>query len=88
MRTLAAMTSFVLVRTAVGEAGPVAAAAALLPGVLGAERVAGPYDVVVTVRGPVSDALLLALGAVPGVRHVLGCATTAVSEQELLATAG
>lgn len=42
--------AYVLVQTEVGKAAPVAAAIADLPGVVTAEDVTGPYDVIVRVQ--------------------------------------
>jgi DNA-binding Lrp family transcriptional regulator len=66
--------AFVLVQTEVGRAEVVAAELAGLPGVLSAEYVTGPYDVVVRVGGTSSDDLHSSI--VPAVQHVQGITRT------------
>jgi DNA-binding Lrp family transcriptional regulator len=52
-----AVRAYVLIQTEVGKAAEVAATARALPGVIGAEDVTGPYDVVVTAEADSVDEL-------------------------------
>ncbi|WP_422748429.1 Lrp/AsnC ligand binding domain-containing protein [Mycobacterium sp. WMMD1722] len=69
--------AFMLIQTEVGRAEVVAAQLAELSGVLSAESVTGPYDVVVRIGGPSLDALrsdvVPAVQQVPGVTRTLTC---------------
>lgn len=70
------MEAFVLVQTEVGKAGAVADRIAALTGVLSAEYVVGPYDVIVRVEGADDDALAAAvrdIQQVAGVTRTLTC---------------
>jgi len=63
---------FVLVQTDVGVAARVAADAAAIPGVIVADDVTGPYDVVVQAT---DERVLPALQKVPGVTRTLTLTT-------------
>lgn len=63
-----------LIQTEVGRAEVVAARLAELPGVLSAEYVTGPYDVVVRIGGSSLDALRS--DVVPRVQEVAGVTRT------------
>lgn len=63
-----------LIQTEVGRAAVVAARLAELPGVLSAEYVTGPYDVVVRIGGDTLDGLRSAV--VPAVQQVDGVTRT------------
>lgn len=69
--------AYVLVQTEVGRADQVAAALADLDGVIAADAVTGPYDVVVHVGArPVDDLGALVLGqiaVVPGIVRTVTC---------------
>jgi hypothetical protein len=67
--------AWVLVQTAVGAAGAVATAAAGLPGVIVADDVTGPYDVIVCLdagNGELGQ-VLRPLQRLPGVTRTLTC---------------
>jgi DNA-binding Lrp family transcriptional regulator len=66
--------AFVLVQTEVGRAEVIAKQLAGLTGVLSAEYVTGPYDVVVRVGAPSLDDLKS--GVVPAVQQVAGITRT------------
>jgi DNA-binding Lrp family transcriptional regulator len=66
--------AFMLIQTEVGRAEVVAARLAELPGVLSAEYVTGPYDVVVRIGGTSLDELQS--GVVPHVQQVTGVTRT------------
>jgi len=51
------VTAYVLIQTEVGRAEKVASAARELPGVLAADNVAGPYDVIVKTEADSLDEL-------------------------------
>lgn len=63
-----------LIQTEVGRAAVVAARLAELPGVLSAEYVTGPYDVVVRIGGDTIEGLRSAV--VPSVQQVAGVTRT------------
>jgi DNA-binding Lrp family transcriptional regulator len=71
------MEAYVLVQTAVGRAVAVAEALGRLDGVVRAESVTGPYDVVVRVEVPTVDELgpLVAeqIAAVAGIARTVTC---------------
>ena len=61
------MEAYVLIQTEVGRAEVVARQIAALPGVLSADDVTGPYDVVVKVGAAESDAMQEVVAVVQGV---------------------
>lgn len=63
-----------LIQTEVGRAEIVAKALAALPGVLSAEYVTGPYDVVVRIGSDNAEHMTAAI--VPSVQHVRGITRT------------
>lgn len=63
-----------LIQTEVGRAEVIAKQLAGLPGVLSAEYVTGPYDVVVRIGAPSLDELQA--GVVPNVQQVAGITRT------------
>ena len=69
--------AYVLVQTEVGRADEVAEAVADVHGVMGADAVTGPYDVVVRVQAAAVDelgALVLGpLAATPGIVRTVTC---------------
>ncbi len=69
--------AYVLVQTNVGKAAEVAHAIRALPGVVLAEDVTGPYDVIIRIEAPDVDQLgqLVAakLQAVPGITRTVTC---------------
>lgn len=71
------VAAYVLVQTEVGKAADVARAVAEMPGVLRADDVTGPYDVVVQVEADGVDALgaLVVAGvqSIPGITRTLTC---------------
>jgi len=71
------VAAYVLVQTEVGKAADVAKAVAEMPGVLRADDVTGPYDVVVQVEADGVDALgaLVVAGvqSIPGITRTLTC---------------
>ncbi len=66
--------AFVLIQTEVGRAEVIAKQLAALTGVLSAEYVTGPYDVVVRVGAPSLDELKTTV--VPSVQQVVGITRT------------
>ncbi|MGZ5362601.1 MAG: Lrp/AsnC family transcriptional regulator [Mycobacterium sp.] len=66
--------AFMLIQTEVGRAEVIAKQLAGLPGVLSAEYVTGPYDVVVRIGAPSLDELQA--GVVPSVQQVTGITRT------------
>lgn len=69
--------AYVLVQTEVGKAGPVAAAIGKLDGVVAAEDVTGPYDVIVRVEaGSVEELgplVMSKIQGVPGITRTVTC---------------
>ncbi|MFV0458212.1 MAG: Lrp/AsnC family transcriptional regulator [Actinomycetales bacterium] len=69
--------AYVLVQTEVGQAGPVASAIKALPGVVTAEDVTGPYDVIIRVQAETVDALgplvMSKVQSVPGITRTVTC---------------
>ncbi len=69
--------AYVLVQTNVGKAAEVAQEIRALPGVVLAEDVTGPYDVIIRIEAPDVDQLgqLVAakLQAVPGITRTVTC---------------
>ncbi|EID12485.1 Lrp/AsnC ligand binding domain-containing protein [Mycolicibacterium phlei] len=66
--------AFMLIQTEVGRAEVIAKQLATLPGVLSAEYVTGPYDVVVRIGAETLDALKA--DVVPSVQQVSGITRT------------
>jgi DNA-binding Lrp family transcriptional regulator len=66
--------AFMLIQTEVGRAEVIAKQLAGLPGVLSAEYVTGPYDVVLRIGAPSLDELQA--GVVPSVQQVTGITRT------------
>jgi DNA-binding Lrp family transcriptional regulator len=66
--------AFMLIQTEVGRAEVIAKQLAGLPGVLSAEYVTGPYDVVVRIEAQSLDELQA--GVVPSVQQVSGITRT------------
>lgn len=73
--------AYVLVQTQVGRSSEVAAALAALSGVVLAEDVTGPYDVIARVEAPTTGQLgrLVAsqVQAVPGITRTVTCTVVA-----------
>jgi DNA-binding Lrp family transcriptional regulator len=69
--------AYILIQTDVGRAAEVAAAAAKVDGVIAADDVTGPYDVIVQVTAENIDALgrmvVSAIQAIPGITRTLTC---------------
>lgn len=72
-----AVQAYILVQTEVGKAADVARAIAEISGVVLAEDVTGPYDVIVRVEGPSVDELgtlvVSSIQSVPGITRTLTC---------------
>jgi DNA-binding Lrp family transcriptional regulator len=51
------VSAYILIQTEVGKAAPVAAEVATIPGVVAAEDVTGPYDVIVRAQAETVDEL-------------------------------
>ena len=51
------VSAYILIQTEVGKAAPVAAEVAAIPGVVAAEDVTGPYDVIVRAQAETVDEL-------------------------------
>ena len=71
------VTAYVLIQTEVGKAGQVASAATEIDGVLQAQPLAGPYDVIVRAEAGNIDALgqlvVSRIQAINGVTRTLTC---------------
>ena len=69
--------AYILIQTEVGKAALVAKAAADIPGVLSAEDVTGPYDVIARVEADSVDELgklvIARIQEVPGITRTLTC---------------
>ena len=69
--------AYILIQTDVGRAADVAAAAAGLEGVIAADDVTGPYDVIVRAEAEHVDALgrmvVAQLQNIPGITRTLTC---------------
>ncbi len=69
--------AYVLVQTEVGKAAPVAEAIGKLPGVVAAEDVTGPYDVIVRVQSETVEDLgplvMSQIQSVPGITRTVTC---------------
>ena len=74
---MAAQIAYVLIQTEVGMAAGVAAQIVTIPGVLNAEDVTGPYDVIVRVSAASVDDLgqrvIAKLHEIPGITRTLTC---------------
>ena len=72
-----AVTAYVLIQTEVGKAAGVARQAAGIPGVVSAQDVTGPYDVIVRCEAESVDDLgkfiVGAIQKVPGITRTLTC---------------
>jgi DNA-binding Lrp family transcriptional regulator len=71
------VSAYILVQTELGKAAEVAAAVAALPGVIAADDVTGPYDVIVRASAADIDELgrmvATRLQAVDGITRTLTC---------------
>ena len=71
------MFSYILIQTAVGKQGEVSSQIARLDGVLSADPVTGPYDVVVRAESRTLDELgrkvLARIEAIEGITRTLTC---------------
>jgi DNA-binding Lrp family transcriptional regulator len=71
------VAAYILIQTELGEAASVARAAAEVPGVMTAEDVTGPYDVIVKAEAANVDELgklvVSRIQAVPGITRTLTC---------------
>ena len=69
--------AYILIQTDVGRAADVATAAAGIEGVIAADDVTGPYDVIVRVQADHVDALgrmvVAQLQTIPGITRTLTC---------------
>lgn len=69
--------AYILIQTEVGKAQAVAAATAAIPGVISAEDVTGPYDVIVRAEADTMDNLgrlvVAQVQDVPGITRTLTC---------------
>ncbi|MFD1859793.1 Lrp/AsnC family transcriptional regulator [Aeromicrobium phragmitis] len=72
-----AVQAYILVQTEVGKAAEVAREIAAIDGVIQAEDVTGPYDVIVRVEGPNMDELgtlvVASIQQVDGITRTLTC---------------
>ena len=72
-----AITAYVLIQTEVGKAAQVARAARGIPGVVAADDVTGPYDVIVRTEAPSLDDLgkmvVSQIQAVEGITRTFTC---------------
>lgn len=71
------VSAYILIQTELGKAAEVVAAALRIPGVVAADDVTGPYDVIVQARAEGVDELgrlvVSALQATPGITRTLTC---------------
>jgi DNA-binding Lrp family transcriptional regulator len=71
------VAAYILIQTELGEAASVARAAAEVPGVMTADDVTGPYDVIVKAEAANVDELgklvVSRIQAVPGITRTLTC---------------
>jgi DNA-binding Lrp family transcriptional regulator len=71
------VTAYVLIQTEVGRAEKVASAARAIPGVVDADNVAGPYDVIVKTQAETLDELgqlvVSAIQKVEGITRTFTC---------------
>jgi DNA-binding Lrp family transcriptional regulator len=71
------VSAYILVQTEIGRAPEVAQAAAALPGVVAADDVTGPYDVIVKAQAGNVDELgkmvVSRIQAIPGITRTLTC---------------
>lgn len=69
--------AYILIQTEVGKASAVAVATADIPGVISAEDVTGPYDVIVRAEADTVDNLgrlvVAQVQGVPGITRTLTC---------------
>ncbi len=69
--------SYILVQTEIGRAGEAARAIAEIPGVVAADDVTGPYDVIVKAEAAsveeLGKAILAKVQGVPGITRTLTC---------------
>ena len=68
--------AYILIQTEVGRAAEVAAAVGALHGVLDADDVTGPYDVIAKAEAPHMDdlgGLIVRVQALPGITRTLTC---------------
>ncbi len=76
------VSAYILIQTELGAAADVAATAGELPGVIAADDVTGPYDVIVRAEAANVDELgqlvVSALQAVPGITRTLTCPVIAL----------
>jgi DNA-binding Lrp family transcriptional regulator len=76
-RDLVVIQAYILIQTEVGKASAVANEIASLPGVLAAEDVTGPYDVIVRAEADTVDNLgqlvVAEVQGVPGITRTLTC---------------
>lgn len=72
-----AITAYVLIQTEVGKAAHVASAVREIPGVVTADDVTGPYDVIVRTEAPTLDDLgrmvVSQIQAVEGITRTFTC---------------
>lgn len=72
-----AVSAYILIQTEVGKAAAVALEIAALDGVMNAEDVTGPYDVIVRAEAPTMDDLgklvVAKVQAVDGITRTLTC---------------
>jgi DNA-binding Lrp family transcriptional regulator len=72
-----AVSAYVLIQTEVGRAASVAQEVSRLPGVVSAEDVTGPYDVVVRVEAETVDDLgtmvVSQIQRIPGITRTITC---------------
>ena len=73
----AVIQAYILIQTEVGKASAVASATAAIPGVISAEDVTGPYDVIVRAEADTVDNLgrlvVAQVQGVPGITRTLTC---------------
>lgn len=78
--------AYVLIRTAPGLTKSISSALRISPAVLSVELVTGPYDVIATIEGPSTDALLTTImhdiRPAAGVRDTMTCLVVPVEEED------
>ncbi|MDP9341340.1 MAG: Lrp/AsnC ligand binding domain-containing protein [Actinomycetota bacterium] len=85
------MDAYMLVQTQIGQSREVAREIGRLEGVVYAEPITGPYDVVARVRGrdmfSLNGTTLAAIQEIPGVTRTVTCPISSVPELTTAATA-
>ena len=81
---MAMSKAYVLIETEVGKAAEVATALRAIPGIVGADSVTGPYDVIAVAVGAdvntIGRLVMTEIHGLPGLRHTLTCIVVGEAE--------